>query len=122
MEITTRIFKTVDLIFGIPPLNQYDAAASDLRELFTKRLDFRPYDFVQPTCVAQAKPSWKRLTRGIDFSHPDRDEVALRHAIEKSEGLPRRNRAGGRSRTVTERAVAPPPLVLAARLPRRSPA
>jgi hypothetical protein len=120
MEITTRIFKTVDLIFGIPPLNQYDAAASDLRELFTKRLDFRPYDFVQPTCVAQAKPSWKRLTRGIDFSHPDRDEVALRHAIEKSEGLPRRNQAR-RSRTVTERAGTQPGLVLAARLPGRSP-
>jgi len=86
------IFKTVDLIFGIPPLNQYDAAASDLRELFTGRPDVTPYDFVQPTYVAQAKPSWKRLTRHIDFSRPDRDEVALRRAIQQSEGLPRHKR------------------------------
>jgi hypothetical protein len=50
----------------------------------------RPYDFVRPAYIAQAKPSWKRLTRQIDFSHPDRDELALRHAIERSEGLPRR--------------------------------
>jgi len=110
------IFKTVDVIFGIPPLNQYDAAATDLRELFTKRPDFRPYDFVQPTYVAQAKASWKRLTRGIDFSHPDRDEVALRQAIERSEGLPRRNHAR-RSRTLTERAISPRPVVLASRTP-----
>ncbi|MES1206200.1 MAG: alkaline phosphatase family protein, partial [Pseudomonadota bacterium] len=83
------IFKTVDLIFGMPPLNQYDAAATDLRELFTSHPDFAPYDFVQPTYVAMGKPSWKRLTRHIDFSRPDRDEVALRRAIEQSEGLPR---------------------------------
>ncbi|HMF44409.1 MAG TPA: hypothetical protein VKQ32_27235 [Polyangia bacterium] len=91
------IFKTVDLIFGIPPLNQYDAAATDLRDLFTRQPDFSPYDFVQPTFVAKAKKSWKRLTRGIDFSDPDRDEVQLRLAIQRSEGLPhhRHGRAPG---------------------------
>jgi DNA-binding beta-propeller fold protein YncE len=87
------VFKTVDLIFGIPPLNQYDAGATDLREIFTPRPDFRSYDFVQPTYVTEAKTSWKRLTRHIDFSHPDRDEVALRRAIQKSEGLPHRDRS-----------------------------
>jgi DNA-binding beta-propeller fold protein YncE len=82
------IFKTVDLIFGIGPLNQYDAAATDLRDMFTSKPDFTPYDFVQPTYVARAKKSWKRLTRGIDFSAPDRDEEKLHRAIVKSEGLP----------------------------------
>ena len=96
------IFKTVDLIFGIPPLNQYDAGATDLREIFTSRPDFQSYDFVQPTYVAPAKTSWKRLTRHIDFSLPDRDEVALRRAIRKSEGLPHRAHAR-RTRVVTER-------------------
>jgi hypothetical protein len=38
--------------------------------------------------VARAKKSWKRLTRGIDFSSPDRDEEQLRRAITRSEGLP----------------------------------
>jgi hypothetical protein len=85
------IFKTVDLIFGIGPLNQYDAAATDLRDMFTSEPDFTPYDFVQPVYVAKAKKSWKRLTRGIDFSAPDRDEEQLRRAIARSEGLPHRH-------------------------------
>ena len=101
------IFKTVDLIFGIPPLNQYDAAATDLRDLFTGSPDFAPYHFVQPTYVAHAKASWRRLTRGLDFSRPDRDELALRRAIMKSEGLPRRHlptRHGRQRPGVPERA------------------
>jgi DNA-binding beta-propeller fold protein YncE len=108
------IFKTVDLIFGMPPLNQYDAAATDLRDIFTASPDFRSYGFVQPTYVAAAKASWKRLTRHIDFSHADRDEVALRRAIQKSEGLPRRHRAR-HLRTVTALPPAPAPAALALR-------
>ena len=77
----------------MPPLNTYDAAATDLRSIFTAHPDFAPYDFVQPAFVAQAKPSWRKLTRGIDFRRPDSDEVKLRLAILKSEGLPRRGRA-----------------------------
>ena len=37
------VFKTVNLILGLPPLNQYDAAATDLRDLFTSTPDFTPY-------------------------------------------------------------------------------
>jgi DNA-binding beta-propeller fold protein YncE len=87
------IFKTVDLIFGMPPLNTYDAAATDLRDLFTATPDFTPYDFRQPVFVAKAKSSWRKLTRGLDFRSPDGDEVKLRMAIMKSEGLPRHGRA-----------------------------
>ncbi|HET6147520.1 MAG TPA: bifunctional YncE family protein/alkaline phosphatase family protein [Polyangia bacterium] len=86
------IFKTVDLIFGLPPLNQYDAAATDLRDLFTSQPDYAPYDYVQPAFVAKAKKSWRRHTRGIDFGHPDGDEAKLRLAIMRSEGIPRRGR------------------------------
>jgi len=82
------VFKTVDLILGLPPLNQYDAAATDLRDLFTAEPDFAAYDFVPLAYVTSAKPSWRRLTRGIDFSDPDRDETRLRRAIARSEGLP----------------------------------
>jgi DNA-binding beta-propeller fold protein YncE len=84
------IFKTVNLIFGLPPLNQYDAAATDLRDLFTSAPDFTPYH-VQPVLFAQrVSPSWLAMTRTIDFSRPDSDEVALRQAVMVSEGLPRR--------------------------------
>ena len=36
------IFKTVNLILGMPPLNQYDAAATDLRDMFTSRRTSAP--------------------------------------------------------------------------------
>ncbi|MFM7155593.1 MAG: bifunctional YncE family protein/alkaline phosphatase family protein, partial [Bacteroidota bacterium] len=37
------IFKTFWNILGVPYLNQYDAAASDLSDLFTDKPDFTPY-------------------------------------------------------------------------------
>ena len=89
------IFKTVDRILGMAPLNQYDAAATDLRDIFTGRPDFTPYDFVHVDYVAAAKvqKSWKTMTRGIDFRRPDGDEERLRRAIQTSEGLPRKKTA-----------------------------
>jgi DNA-binding beta-propeller fold protein YncE len=38
------IIKTFDLIFGLPHLNQYDAAATDLSDMFTTTPDFRPFE------------------------------------------------------------------------------
>ncbi len=90
------IFKTVNLILGLPPLNQYDAAATDLRDLFTATPDFSPYE-AQPVQFAQrVNPLWLALTKGIDFSRPDADELRLQAAIMKSEGLPRRGTASTR--------------------------
>ena len=40
--------KTFFLIFGLPPLNQYDAAASDLADMFTDQPDFTPYEALPP--------------------------------------------------------------------------
>lgn len=37
------ILKTFNLIFGLPPINQYDAAASSLADCFTAKPDFSPY-------------------------------------------------------------------------------
>jgi YVTN family beta-propeller protein len=42
------ILKTFYLIFGLPPLNQYDAAASDLADMFTSQPDFKPYEALPP--------------------------------------------------------------------------
>jgi YVTN family beta-propeller protein len=38
------ILKTFDRIFGLPYLNQYDAAATDLSDLFTDTPDFTPFE------------------------------------------------------------------------------
>jgi hypothetical protein len=83
------IFKTVNLIFGLPPLNQYDAAATDLGDLFTAEPDFTPYQMTPIQYAKSANKIWLEATRDIDFSRPDRDEIKLRAAILKSEGLPR---------------------------------
>ena len=40
------ILKTFFLVFGMPPLNQYDAAATDLSDMFTDKPDFTPYSLV----------------------------------------------------------------------------
>jgi hypothetical protein len=85
------IFKTVNLIFGLPPLNQYDAAATDLRDMFTSTPDFTPYSVQPVQYVKKANKTWVAMTAGIDFSRPDLDEVKLREAILKSEGLPRKS-------------------------------
>ncbi len=83
------IFKTINLILGIPPLNQYDAAATDLRDLFTGTPDFTPYAFQSIQYAKEANEVWLAMTKDLDFSRPDADEVKLRLAILKSEGLPR---------------------------------
>jgi hypothetical protein len=87
----SSIFKTVDLILGIPPLNQYDMAATDLRDLFTSTPDYTPYALTPVTYAKKANKTWIKMTKGLDFSRPDSDEVRLRAAILKSEGLPRRH-------------------------------
>jgi hypothetical protein len=83
------IFKTANLILGLPPLNQYDAVASDLRDLFTARPDYTPYKFAPIQYAKGASATWVSMTQALDLSRPDADEVSLREAIAKSEGLPR---------------------------------
>ncbi len=63
------ILKTFDLILGLPYLNQYDAAATDLADCFTDQPDFTAYDalpsdtrifdptkVVEPSLEMQARP------------------------------------------------------------------
>jgi hypothetical protein len=42
------ILKTFDELLGLPPLNQYDAAATDLSDCFTSQPDFTPYQGLPP--------------------------------------------------------------------------
>jgi DNA-binding beta-propeller fold protein YncE len=85
----SAIFKTVDLIFGIPPLNQYDLAATDLSDLFTGKPDYTPYEVVPVDYDGTPNAMWSALTAGVDFSAPDANEGMLREAVLRSEGLPR---------------------------------
>src|SRR4029450_8934385 len=75
------IFKTVNLIPALPPPNQYDAAAADLRDMFTATPDFTPYTAQAVQFASRANPLWLALTKDVDFSRPDADEVRLHAAI-----------------------------------------
>ena len=78
----------MNLILGIPPLNQYDAAATSLRDRFTSEPDFSKYQSVPIQFAKGANPAWIQATKSIDFSKPDADRDKLQQAIAKSEGLP----------------------------------
>lgn len=45
---TVAMLRTIELILGLPPLSQYDAAARPMFESFTDTPDLRPYTHVPP--------------------------------------------------------------------------
>ena len=85
----SSIFKTVDIILGVPPLNLYDAAAGDLLELFKDGKghdddDHDRYDRCEVKEDIRGAAAWSRATEGVEFSRPDSDEVRLREAVRQS--------------------------------------
>jgi YVTN family beta-propeller protein len=48
MYSTSGFLRTMELILGLPPMSQYDAAAVPLFECFTSKPDFKPYTVKQP--------------------------------------------------------------------------
>jgi YVTN family beta-propeller protein len=43
MYSTSGVLRTIELILGLPPMSQYDAAAMPLYDCFTSKADFSPY-------------------------------------------------------------------------------
>jgi hypothetical protein len=50
MYSTSGVLRTIELILGLPPMSQYDAAAMPMYECFTNKPDFSPY-VVKPAQV-----------------------------------------------------------------------
>ncbi|RNL52104.1 bifunctional YncE family protein/alkaline phosphatase family protein [Pedobacter jejuensis] len=48
MYSTSGFLRTMELILGLPPMSQYDAAAIPLFECFTSKPDFRPFTTIKP--------------------------------------------------------------------------
>ncbi|UKT65878.1 bifunctional YncE family protein/alkaline phosphatase family protein [Pedobacter mucosus] len=48
MYSTSGFLRTMELILGLPPMSQYDAAAVPLFECFTNKPDFSPYRLIKP--------------------------------------------------------------------------
>jgi YVTN family beta-propeller protein len=88
--------RTIEQILGLSPMNQFDLAASPMRDAFTDKPDFTPYNFIpsnvpltEITPAAQAlkgiRRDWalaskKLFTRGFKPDDP-RNERFLNHAL-----------------------------------------
>lgn len=113
MYSTTSVLHTIELILGMPPMSQYDAAATPMYDVFTSKIDTSAYE-VEPNCVdlnkknmamnrlsretkkfnlatADAAPDvafdeviWKAM-RGIDSEMPAPRHSAFLKVHEKSE-------------------------------------
>jgi hypothetical protein len=48
MYSTSSMVRTMELILGLPPMSQYDAAATPMYRAFTPQADFTPFKAVEP--------------------------------------------------------------------------
>jgi len=73
---TTSLLRTMELILGLPPMTQYDAAANSLWRCFNNTADHPSYT-VKPIKVDlndknKAENQWQALSETFDFSVEDR--------------------------------------------------
>jgi len=89
----TSVLHTMELMLGLPPMNQLDAMAPVMRTCFTASPDLTPYaalpnqiplDQMNPkkAKLTGAELEWARLSDAQDFSIPDRaDDNTLNHIL-----------------------------------------
>jgi YVTN family beta-propeller protein len=89
---TTNSFtRTIELILGLQPMSQFDAAATPLYRAFKSKPDLTPYAHAVPKTDLSARnpaATESKLLASIDFSEPDQltlaQEIELNKAIWKS--------------------------------------
>jgi YVTN family beta-propeller protein len=73
---TVSLVRTIELILGLPPLSQYDAAARPMYACFTDRADLTPYEHAEARIdlnVVNRKTAYgARRSARMDFSDYDR--------------------------------------------------
>jgi DNA-binding beta-propeller fold protein YncE len=76
MYSTSSMLRTMELILGLPPMSQYDAAATPMWRCFTSVPDLRSFTSVKPDVnleeVNQKMTASARLSEEFDFSKEDR--------------------------------------------------
>jgi DNA-binding beta-propeller fold protein YncE len=85
---TASVLRTMELILGLPPMSQYDAAAAPMYASFGWRPDFSPYTSVAPRVDLNRRnvPGvyGAARTAKIDFSDYDRLTVSDEDALNKA--------------------------------------
>jgi hypothetical protein len=85
MYSTSSVLRTIELILGMPPMTQYDAAATPMWRSFTATPDATVFT-VRPAQwdLSEVNPPRGRLAsmaRGLDFSKEDLVPDALMNAM-----------------------------------------
>jgi YVTN family beta-propeller protein len=86
---TVSMLRTMELIVGLPPLTQFDAAATPMTESFTNKPDLTPYDALTPSqSLAELngpRAPLASVSAQMDFTGADHAaESTLNEAIWKS--------------------------------------
>ncbi len=86
---TSSMVRTMELLLGLPPMTQYDAAAMPMYASFTRQADLTPFTHTGPRIDVDAKntvTAWgSRESLKMDFTEYDRaPEFALNEIIWKS--------------------------------------
>jgi YVTN family beta-propeller protein len=86
---TSSMIRTMELLLGLPPMTQYDAAALPMYASFTTKADLTPYTHVPPLIDVNARntaTAWgARESLAMDFSDYDRTpEFELNEILWKS--------------------------------------
>jgi YVTN family beta-propeller protein len=76
MYSTTSLLHTIELLLGVPPMSQYDAAAEPMWRCFSKQADITPFH-ARPlqtdiNAVNTIENAWQRKSETFDFSGEDR--------------------------------------------------
>ncbi len=76
MYSTTSMLRTIELILGIPPMSQYDAAAIPMWKCFSTVPDIHPFTSVPANIdLTEKNIAWNELAKksaGFDFTKEDR--------------------------------------------------
>ena len=76
MYSTSGMLRTIELILGLPPMSQYDAAATPMWELFTATPDLAPYTVLPAQVdIQERNMAWNESARrsaNFDLAHEDR--------------------------------------------------
>ena len=75
MYSTTSMLRTIELILGLAPMSQYDAAAEPMWRCFTSQADLTPFTSVPANILLDGKNTainkWQRRSEKFNFSKED---------------------------------------------------
>jgi YVTN family beta-propeller protein len=79
------VLRTMELLVGVPPMSQFDAAATPMSAAFSSTPNLRPFNVVPPgvslTATNDASAPLSGASAQIDFSRPDEIPMALMNRI-----------------------------------------